>query len=186
MKENKRIQDFQIFIKTLIEAGKRIRAHYFRIQTVGNEKFVLRERVYCYELYHTLREMLPSDFKYELDGELDKRGQEFFQEKKMKYIPDFLVHKPGSMNENLIVMEVKPINRNDFKETRIKNDIIKLIRFVHQAYYFRGILLTYSDDLAEFPQILINSINREIQNNKEQLLILFHPGPNKIIEKIEI
>ncbi len=52
--------------------------------------------------------MLPSDFKYVLDGELGKKGQESFQEKKMKYIPDFLVYKPGNMSENLIVMEVKP------------------------------------------------------------------------------
>jgi len=64
--------------------------------------------------------------------------------------------------------------------------ITKVIEFIQEVSYFRGILLIYSDDLDEFPQDLIKLINREIRNNREQILVLFHPGPNKIIERIEI
>jgi len=144
MEENKKPQDFKIFLDLVLEAGTKIRPHYFRVQTAGEEEFVFRERVYCYELYHRLREILPLNFKYQLDGELDKRGQELFR--KMKYIPDFLVHIPGDMTNNLVVIEVKQININNLKETGIKDDIKKLSRFIKEVSYFRGIMLIYSDE----------------------------------------
>lgn len=186
MNENKKSQNFNKFVDILIKIGENIDQHYFRIQTAGNEEYVFRERVYCYELYHRLREKLPSDFYYKLDGELDKRGQEFFRRKKMKYIPDFIVHIPGDKRENLVIIEVKQINRDNLKIDDIKSDIEKLIRFIDEVGYFRGIMLIYSDDLSKFPQDLIDSINSKIQNRKEQILILFHSAPNKRIRIIEV
>lgn len=61
----------------------------------------VRERVFCYELYHQLR-LLSSTYKFDIHGELDKRG--FY--KKLNSIPDFLFHKQGT-HENHCVMEVK-------------------------------------------------------------------------------
>ena len=186
MNENKKSRNFNKFIEILTEVGKNIDQHYFRIQTAGEEKYVFRERVYCYELYHRLREKLPSDFYYKLDGELDKKGQELFRSKNMKYVPDFIVHIPGDEKDNLVVMEVKQINRYKLKTQYIESDVDKLIEFIEEAGYFRGIMLIYSDDFSEFPQVLIDSISKKIKNRKEQILILFHPGPNKRIEIIKI
>ncbi len=186
MTENKKNQDYKTFLDVLSSAGKKIRYHFFRIQTASEEGFVFRERVYCYELYHRLREMLPLEFNYELDGELDKKGQKLFHKLKMKYIPDFLVHKPGDMDHNLTVIEVKQIRRYNIKKKEISSDIAKLSRFIEEASYFRGIMLLYSDDLNEFPQKLKNFIKDQIENSNGQIQVLFHPGPTKKIEKIEI
>ena len=50
--------DFDCFMKCLREAGKRMDAHYFQLPVAGSEEPVFRERVYCYELYHQLRNVL--------------------------------------------------------------------------------------------------------------------------------
>ena len=102
-------EDFNYFMKCLLEAGKRVDAHYFQIEVAGSDELVYRERVYCYELYHQLRNILGDEFPYKLDGEVDKERHPIIRPELGPEKPDFIVHVPGEMDRNLVVIEVKPI-----------------------------------------------------------------------------
>lgn len=109
----------------LLTASSRITQEYVLLP-IANGEDRYRERVYCYELYHQWRCQWMQAFRYQLSGELDKRGHTLVKGKHLdSCIPDFLVHTPGDM-ENLIAMEVKPANREPKDFVR---DLEKLTAF---------------------------------------------------------
>jgi hypothetical protein len=132
-------QDLECFIALLYAATPQIENSYFELAVAGQEEMIFRERVYCYELYHQLRTIMPSEFDYMLDGELDKSGHPYITG---AVKPDFLVHKRGMMNRNLVVIEVKPITAS---REGITKDINTLSDFILRWNYFRAIYLFYGD-----------------------------------------
>src|SRR5262245_38397876 len=87
-------------------AASNVSREYFQVP-VADAEAVYRERVYCYELYHQLR-CLWDRFPFSLGGEVDKSGNPHFAEGPYAQAePDFLVHTPGAMGDNLAVIEVK-------------------------------------------------------------------------------
>ena len=64
--------------------------------------------------------------------------------------PDLLAHVPGTMAENLAVVEIKaagptpPTN----EEKKIVADVNKLSAFCHDAQYQFGVLLVYVPDIG--------------------------------------
>lgn len=95
-----------------------------------------RERVYCYELYHQLRLALKS-FPYSLQGEMDKDSHPIIRSKK----PDFILHRSGTMYDNLVVMEVKSLNNTS--NNQLKKDLDTLSYFLKDAQYYRVVHLIY-------------------------------------------
>jgi len=166
-------QDFQQFLKCLMKAIQNIDTHYFQLHFAGNDELKYRERVYCYELYHQLRLLLGDDFPYRLDGELDKEGHAIISGKKK---PDFVIHVPGEMGQNLVVIEVKTVNVKD-KIRELREDIDKLKMFItSKASYYRAIMLIYGSINGDLPQ----NIRQEIENvHDERIIILWHDSPNK-------
>lgn len=52
----------------------------------------------------------PKECPYSLCGEVDKAGHPLIRGHGLDHLkPDFLVHDPGDLDENLVVIEVKPI-----------------------------------------------------------------------------
>lgn len=104
-----------------------------------------QERVLCYELYHQLRLLEESgELHWDpagLHGELNKQAQHLFPEEQA--IPDFLVHKPGTDEHNLAVVEVK---RAGAKWCRIDGDVSKLARFADELSYKERILIVFNSD----------------------------------------
>ncbi len=102
--------------KLLKSATKGIAAEWFSITNL-EENNQLKERVYCYELYHQLR-CLPLGKKLVWQAELVKRRgrrSNFSGE-----IPDFLLHEPGVNDKNYLVMEVKRCDNLASKKQEIK------------------------------------------------------------------
>ena len=166
-------QDFQEFFKCLIEALQNIESHYFQLRFAGNDELKYRERVYCYELYHQLRLLLGVDFSYKLDGELDKAGHVIIKGRKK---PDFVVHIPGQMEKNLVVMEVKSLLAIQRDIEELIEDIEKLERFIASPVnYYRAIMLIYGSINGDLPHYIKNVIE-SIQNKK--IITLWHDTPN--------
>src|SRR5438093_1468159 len=94
--------DFLVFKKALEKAGACMDSHYFQLPVYGREQPMVRERVYCYELYHQLRNALPSNFPCKLHGEVDKLGHSLFRSALEGAKPDFIVHVPGRIQHNLV------------------------------------------------------------------------------------
>jgi len=137
------IKDWEVFSEILYESIADIRKEYFKIERYRDLP-TLRERVYCYELYHQLRRRLPEDFPYLLHGEIDKSGYDWIAELFGGSCPnpDFVVHVPGKP-KNLVVIEVKTKGN---KKSEIQKDIGKLNKFITKVNYYRGILLLFGSD----------------------------------------
>lgn len=99
----------EAFIHILLTATRRIKQQFFIVPRYDDHP-VYRERVYCYELYHQIRCLMPKFAPYDLMGELSKSGQRFFRNTDAaNKMPDLLVHKAGT-DTNLVIVEVKRVD----------------------------------------------------------------------------
>lgn len=130
------------FITTLKESISDIGEDHFLVKRYMASS-VYRERVYCYELYYQWRKRTLCYPQYVIHGELDKSGHEGILSNS-HCVPDFLVHKPGDM-DNLIVMEVKSID--GYKD--YKRDLQMLQKFKKKVNYKMAIWLIFGDDHIE-------------------------------------
>jgi len=163
---------FVLFMEGLRKAGKRMNdPHYFQLPVASKERGrkVFRERVYCYELYHQLRIILGDSFPHKLHGEVDKAGHEFIPGAKK---PDFIVHDPGNMENNLVVIEVKHI-RTGMSE--LKDDLETLRLFLSEGYY-RAILLVYGDDEQGLPNTIQSEVVKASKRCGDRILLVWHRG----------
>jgi hypothetical protein len=137
------------FLELLVEATVLIPGDYFQLPVAGREDPIYRERVYCYELYHQLRTLLERErglSGYMLSGEIDKQGHPIIRQ----CAPDFVFHAPGWMDDNLAVVEVKPVNAS---LEGMRKDLETIKYFLSDRVgYKRGVQLVYGDDQAAFPR----------------------------------
>ena len=127
----------------LARATAAVESGYFHLSLAGANP-VYRERVYCYELYHQLRVVWPDNSHYRLNGEVDKAAHpilKFMGVGRAK--PDLLVHRPGYMEGNNTIIEVKS---SSAAKRGIKKDLNTLGRFRTVVGYERGIYLIYGAD----------------------------------------
>ena len=144
---NAKYQEFRQLLNTSI---KQILWLYFATPVAGQTEEVLRERLFCYELYHQLRCVCDkANFDYWIGGELDKTGHPLIRG---DLKPDFVVHEPGDMERNLCVLEVKRVTGD---EAGFKKDIATLLTFVTQYSYHAGLLLVFGD--TENAELIIKS-----------------------------
>src|SRR5436190_20478307 len=95
-------------IEILLNATTSVASNYFQLPMAGQEKRKYRERCYCYELYHQMRQQMGNASVYSLAGEIDKGDQVIYKDTYLNYKkPDFLFHECGVMVNNLLVVEVK-------------------------------------------------------------------------------
>ncbi len=173
-------QAIETFKSILADATGQIASNYFHLPIDGSETPVYRERVYCYELYHQIRNLLPHDFPYSLGGEVDKQGHPIYRDTPVARLkPDLLLHAPGDRYENIIVIEVKPIKA---RREKIKNDLDTLVAFVSKANYNLGMLLVYGTGKPQMDSFLkkVNSIVNQIEiddTTRQKIEIWWHPEP---------
>ena len=136
----------RIYIDLIKNALKAIAPRYFRLSTTYEPSGIVRERVFCYELYHQVRSLMKDEHKISINGEIDKRGHVDFAPAHRKN-PDFVFHIPGTHKGNTVVLEVK--GRIDYSPTVMQNDFETLLTFVSQYSYQSGIFLLYNHTIAE-------------------------------------
>lgn len=122
---------------------------YFHFPIHGGPP-VFRERVYCYELYHQLRMIWPTESEFTLNGEVDKRGHPILRDLGARLsIPDLLVHTPGNMERNHAIIEVKSGDNASNNPAGIEKDLTTLAEFQTIVGYQRGLYLFYGHYPAE-------------------------------------
>lgn len=137
--------------KLIVEAFDSVPQDYYRLKTTYEENGIVRERVFCYELYHRMRCLQVTSELTDLNihGEIDKRGHDLFEEEDQNN-PDFVFHIPGSMEHNLIVIEVKgSLNLNG-----VNKDWKTLDKFCHGYQYGRGLWLVYNYSFLEIANFI--------------------------------
>ena len=170
--------DFEYFMRRLAEAGRKMESHYFQLPVAGSKESIFRERVYSYELYHQLRNVLGNNFLYKLDGEVDKAGHPIIRGELRTKKPDFIVHWPGDMGRNLVVIEVKPVNVKS-RIGELRDDINTLKGFVEKAGYHRGIMLIYGDGEQDLPTEIVTEAESLFGDYGDRILLVWHRGPGE-------
>ena len=133
------------FEDLLSQATSQVGPAYFTLLTMDHVEPISRERVYCYELYHQLRGVWPSEGAleaYSINGEVDKIGHAAFAGPLHGAKPDFVVHVPGSMEHNLVTVEVK---RRSATPESLMDDLEKLHLMTTFGRYYRGILIVFGE-----------------------------------------
>ena len=126
----------------LEQATAAIAPDYFYLNLDGGDP-IYRERVYCYELYHQMRMRWPTQTPFYLNGEVDKARHPKMIELRDRFPkPDLLVHRPGYMEGNFAVIEVK---RERAGKAGIVKDLETLSFFVDEFGYQRALYLIYGD-----------------------------------------
>ena len=165
----------------LIEhATSLIGTDYFQLP-VADADAVYRERVYCYELYHQLR-CLWNDFPFSLGGEIDKQGNPHFRGGPYAAsIPDLLIHVPGNMDDNLVIVEAK--SAKGLGGTG--DDLRKLSWFCDNARYFRGVFLVYGE-AGEADRLGARIRRAEPNTDFTRVLALYHRRVGEKAEQLQI
>ena len=163
---------YQEVINEIIKSIEKIDSNFYGLNVAGKYKINKKyfERNFCYELYHQMRNN--NNLKHFLwnrnltiSSEIIKRGHKIIRSNK---IPDFIIHEPGTMNKNSIIIEVK----TDIDYKGIAKDFHTLSLFVSKYSYKRGlfILANYSlDDLKNKTCFIINHFNNENKLDKSIL-----------------
>ena len=129
------------FSGRLQDATQGIGNDYFQLPVAGREEPIYRERCYCYELYHQLRNVWPENSGYKLCGEIDKSGHPIIRDNGLDDTkPDLLIHMPEAMEHNYAIIEVKPING---ATKGVEKDVRTLLAYLKDGGYNRAIYLIY-------------------------------------------
>jgi hypothetical protein len=162
-------------VSTICDALNKMKQPYFNLKTTYEPNGIVRERVFCYELYHQMRKILGDNGKLTLNGEIDKRGHIDFQEEDRKN-PDFVFHIPGNFYGNTIVCEVKgKINEE------IKKDFQTLLMFINNYSYQVGIFILYNHNREKLIKEFIET-NKDLKksNGCDKIYILTIASENRL------
>ncbi len=164
------VRQYVDLIKTALS---QVESVYFKLETTYKPSGIVRERVFCYELYHQIRKIMP-EFDLTLNGEIDKSGHPDFVPRGLKN-PDFVFHKPGSHEDNTLVIEVK----GKLKPDAIEKDFNKITNFIEEYNYKAGVFVLYNNSLEKLKQRagrVLRNYNSRPSANSVHILAIEHPG----------
>jgi hypothetical protein len=164
--------DFACFLNYFSTATAAIGNDYMLLPIAGAPLPIYRERVYCYELYHQLRVEIDmhkktDDFPYSLGGEVDKRAHPIMRGLDIDNAkPDLLVHTPGDMEGNLIIIEVKPVNANKYD---IRKDLRTLTAFRKRGKYRYAMYLIYGSNERWLSRVKRNILQLQTEDEEQRI-----------------
>ncbi|MDP3059033.1 MAG: hypothetical protein Q8N36_06210 [bacterium] len=175
------------FLALIQNALDAVDQEYYAITPTYAPLGIVRERVFCYEYYHQMRLIQKEDklTEFSIHGEVDKRGYRLFDPDARRN-PDFIFHIPGSMNNNMVVIEVKGKIGSRYKRSVFK-DIQTLSRFTNtQHMYHLGLLIIYNYSLQEFKQrFFLEYIKQRVENECleiDRIIVLCKKDHNHPVE----
>ena len=161
---DEKIESFVEMIKGSLD---NVGDEYYKITTTYESSGIVRERVFCYELYHQMRLVQSARglTDVHIHGEIDKRGHVVFGNHARKN-PDFVFHVPGTMEGNAIVVEVKGKFAGNYQRGICK-DIETLSKFTENKHYYKlGVLIIYNYTIDEFWEKTGEFLKDKLQENK--------------------
>lgn len=167
---NKKFIKREKYTSFLTQALDNVDKEYFKILTTYDE--IVRERVFCYELYHQMRllQNIHGLSGFALSGEIDKRGHTGIETEDWKN-PDFVFHEYGTFDRNEIIIEVK----GKINVEGIKKDFKTLLKYASRYQYNHSFFILYNHNLIEFQEQFLGQMDsetiRNLKNNKSIVVI---------------
>jgi len=168
-------------LEIIESALNKVESRYHDVITTYSTN-VIRERVFCYELYHQIRMIMGDEPELSLCGEIDKRGHRDFRRVDQKN-PDFILHSAGSHSNNEIVIEVKGV----LVKKQIKKDFQTISIFIRDYNYRNGIFILYNYSLYEFIEKFMRWFSEDIStfdNTSDNIYVMCKKDGDSKTEKI--
>ncbi len=164
-------------VEMIKSAINNIDKDYYHLKTIDGNK--VRERVFCYELYHQFRILSGDKNPFRFNGEPDKRGNSQFRTNHQRN-PDFIFHVPGKMENNTYVIEVK----GKYLNSEVLKDFKTIDIFITHYNYKIGLFIIYNYSLDRFSS-LINENKKDFINikNKKKIKVLCKKSASAPIEE---
>jgi hypothetical protein len=140
------LDELEIYFDLIRQGLTQVGASYYRLRTTYRPTGIVRERIFCYELYHQIRSLMGEYELLSLHGEIDKRGHRDFRREHRRN-PDFVFHLPETHAGNMLVVEVKGQLGQD--NWAIIKDFETLLAFTSRYQYKAGLFLIYNHTLSE-------------------------------------
>jgi len=137
---------FEPYFDLISRAISEVDDGFFKLATTYEPSGIVRERAFCYELYHQIRNQMDENDPLSLNGEIDKRGHIDFAKEDWKN-PDFVFHIPGTHLGNTIAIEVKGTLG---RKNNIIEDFATLLTFTERYGYQVGLFILYNHTYDEF------------------------------------
>lgn len=157
----------QRFLDSITKAANQIEPTYFNVPISYGKGLLIRERVFCYELYYQIKLIIKTENilppGMEFHGEIDKNGNSFFD----KQNPDFVLHVPGTNEYNTLVMEVKG-KLDSHSTSGIKKDFKTLHAFVNSYGYKIGVFFIYNHSIEALMARNKSHIELIVQDEESQ------------------
>ena len=159
-------------------AAKLVNEKYLNVITSSENSLIVRERVFCYELYHQIRKILEDDHFLTLNGEIDKHGHKKFKQIEQKN-PDFVFHVQGNDQTNAIIMEVK----GTLEKKGLKKDFETIHNFISEHQYHAGVFFLYNHSLKELAYKMKNTLTSFSDSNYSKQIFIISLPKSGFLEK---
>ncbi len=177
---------FNQFLQILKESIFNIDDEYFSFNVAGNENPIERERIYCGELYHQIRNRI-NNFPFLVNIEPDKKNHPYIQELCGPINPDMVIHNPGVMSteSNLAVIEIKRSSGN------LTVGIVKDVRTINcmttiDNGYYGGIIIIFGQLTDVRKDNLISRIRENKLDKTKKFIVILHNRVGVYPEIIEL
>ena len=164
---------FSQFLQILVDSIMNLEEQYFNFP-IAESNPIKRERIYCNELYHLIRNRI-HQIPYSINSEPNKKRHPIIEKICGPVDPDLVIHRPGSMdeNDNLAVIEMKS-SAGDLTNG-IKKDMqtINCMTTIENGYY-GGILIVFGNISDLRKKNLIKRIEVNKSSETERLILLIH------------
>lgn len=145
--------DIKEFINNFETALLRIQQDCYRIPVVYKEEGIQRERIFCNELSIQIRAVFGDDYPFKIHPEINKGGHPSFQRELNSIDPDFIVHTPGTHDDNNVVIEVKG-NLRDINNILWDFQKIYYLMVDKEIHYKFGVFLLYNHTIIELKSMI--------------------------------
>lgn len=179
-------EQFNKLLDIIATSMQQIEGKYFNFKVANNEEPISRERVFCAELYHQMRNMF-DELNYDLNNEPNKKSHPIIEEECGAVDPDFIVHRIGSMgpDDNLAVIEVKTSRGNLTDGIEKDMQTINCMCSIDNGYY-GGIVIIFGDLTDKKKENLIRRITQIKSKALNRFAIIFQSVPETEPEIIEL
>ena len=159
-------------LKLVLNAVENVGYPYFKVLASDSPKKVLeREKIFCYELYHRMRQIQDNYCK---DLTLNSEYDRFRALYKRNEMPDFLFYISETDYSNTAIIEVRNTRQ------MMENDIHKIEEFINQNKCKMGISLIYSKTFSSVEKYIKGNDELYELKNKENIFIIAASDPAHI------
>jgi len=181
-------EHYDSLLNVLWISMEKVEKKYIKFEVANVEDPIQRERAYCYELYHQIRNRHDNlTGGYTVTPEPNKKNHPIIEDHCGPVDPDFIVHNNGNMGpkDNLAVIEVKTSNGDLTAGINKDVETINCMTSLENGY-FGGVIIVFGEFTDLKRKNLEKRIKDKISKNINKMTLILQNAPNEKAARIVI